>query len=96
MYSIKTKTKGIVIASIAIVFISMLAFTLHTTAAKQSTGDIMDFSANLPFQINAEPGKTVMVPVDIYGSTTARNVNVVVTQADPKSGLAGVDTAHPQ
>lgn len=56
----------------------------------------MDFSADMPFQIHAKPGETVIVPVTIHGSTTARSVNIVVTQADPKVGLTNVDTTHPQ
>ena len=97
MLSLKTKTTGIAVASIATIFFALVAFTsLHTIAANKSTGDFMDFSADVPLQIHATPGGMVTIPVTIYGSTTTRSVDVVITQADPKLGLANVDTAHPQ
>ena len=90
------KTK-VIIASIVIIAASLLAYTsLQQVFAKKSSGDFMDFSADVPFQIQATPGTISTVPVTIYGSTTARNVDVVITQADPKLGLGSADTAHPQ
>ena len=56
----------------------------------------MDFSAKVPLHINATSGETLTVPVDIYGSTTPRSVDIVVTQADSKLGVGNVDLNHPQ
>jgi hypothetical protein len=69
---------------------------LQHVSAKKSSADLMDFSADVPLQIRATPGVTVTVtvPMTIYGSTTAKSVDVVVTQADPKLVLANVDTTH--
>jgi hypothetical protein len=91
------KTKVILVASIVIIAASLLAYTsLQQVSAKKSSGDYMDFSADVPFQIHATPGGIMTIPVTIYGSTTARSVDVVITQADPKFGLTNVDTTHTQ
>ena len=66
------------------------------TLANKSTGDYMDFSANVPFHINATRGETLTVPVDIYGSTTSRSVDIVITPADSKLGVGNVDPNNPQ
>src|SRR5579885_156918 len=57
------------------------------TLTNKSTVDLMDFSTNVPFQINASRGETITVPVDIYGSTMPRSIDVVISQADPRRGV---------
>ena len=91
------KTKVILVAGIVIIIVSVLAYTsLQQVSAKKSSGDYMDFSADVPFQIQATSGTTLTVPVTIYGSTTTKSVDVVVTHTDPKFGIGSADAAHPQ
>ncbi|MDE1767439.1 MAG: hypothetical protein KGI27_14375 [Thaumarchaeota archaeon] len=87
---------GTGIGVIAVVSLILFFIATPQTLANKPTGDFMDFSANVPFHINATSGETLTVPVDIYSSTTPRNVDIVVTQADSKLGVGNVDPNHPQ
>lgn len=87
---------GIGIGVIAVVALILFFVETPQTLANKSTGDFMDFSANVPFHINATRGETLLVPVDIYGSTTPRSIDIVVTQADSKLGVGNVDPNNSQ
>ena len=87
---------GTGIGVIAVVALILFFVTTPQTLANKSTGDFMDFSANVPFHINATRGETLLVPVDIYGSTTPRSIDIVVTQADSKLGVGNVDPNNSQ
>src|SRR5207302_3457453 len=89
-------TYGVDIAIVIIAFSLLASTSLKQTSANKSTADFMDFSANVPLQIHAARGETLTVPVDIYGSTTPRSVDIVVTSADPRLGVTNVDPNHPQ
>ena len=85
----KTLHLGIIAGSgVGIIIVATLFFiTLPQISAKKSTGDFTDFSANVPFQIHASRGERLTVPVDIYGSTTPRSVDIVISQADQRRGV---------
>lgn len=93
----KTIMPGIVAAIIAIVAVSLLAPTsFQQISAKTPITNLLDFSAEIPLQTDVKRGETIKIPVDIYGGTKSRDVDIVVTGSDLKQGAISADTTHPQ
>ena len=77
--------------------ISLLAPTsFQQISAKTPATHLLDFSAEVPLQIDIKRGETINVPVDIYGGTKVRDLDIVVTGSDLKQGAISADTEHPQ
>lgn len=85
-------------AMVAIVTIAALVVTLSTQEiqAKTLAPHVLDFSAKVQDHIYAKAGETLNVPVEIFGSTTPRNVDVVVTESDWKHGAEFENTTNPK
>lgn len=81
--------------AVAVIAAVLTTINLGDITANRPQQVILDWDVEMPNEITIKAGKDATVPIKFYGSAEARDVNIIVTGADPKLGAIHEDVENP-